>query len=88
MTEAQWLAVQQVLPPPKTRGRKPNDIRRVLNGILYLLRVGCSWRKLPRRYGNYVTCWLHYIRLQGDGTWRHIQHVLLTSSEQTGTSEV
>ncbi len=79
ITDAQWDAVQRVLPPPKTRGRKPSDTRRVLNGIVYVLQVGCPWRKLPRRYGNYVTCWRHYIRWQGDGTWRRIQHALLAS---------
>jgi two-component system, OmpR family, sensor kinase len=76
LSDAQWQAVQGVLPAPKPRGRKPTDLRRITNGILYVLRTESTWRQMPRRYGHYVTCWRYYIRWQGDGTWQRIQQIL------------
>jgi transposase len=37
------------------RGPKPQNNRRVLNGIFWVLRTGAPWRDLPERYGPYTT---------------------------------
>lgn len=52
--DAFWVTVEPLLPSPrpKRRGRRPLDQRRVLNGILYVLRTGCQWKMLPREYGS------------------------------------
>jgi transposase len=40
---------------PGTRGRPPVPFRKVLDGILYVLRTGCQWKAaLPREYGSGV----------------------------------
>jgi transposase len=58
LSDAQWQRIQPLLPAPKPTGRPRADDRRTLNGILYVLRPGCRWRKdLPDRYGSSVTCW-------------------------------
>src|ERR1700730_18642802 len=46
--------VQQLLPPPPPRrfrfpGRKPLDYRKVLTGILFVLKTGIAWDDLPVR---------------------------------------
>ena len=33
------------------RGRKPIPPRKVLEGIMYVLRNGCLWKALPKEYG-------------------------------------
>ncbi len=33
-------------------GRKAADPRKVLEGILYVLRTGCQWNAVPREYGS------------------------------------
>lgn len=49
-----WDAVKGCIPKPKTRktrqGRPPADSRKILNGVLYVLRTGCQWKMLPREY--------------------------------------
>jgi len=40
---------------PRRMGRPRADDRKVLNGILYVLRTGCRWKDMPREYGAYVT---------------------------------
>jgi putative transposase len=38
--------------PPKPTGRKREDARKILNGILYRLRTSCQWNHLPKQYGD------------------------------------
>ena len=33
-------------------GRKPPDMRRILEGIFYVLRTGIQWKAAPREYGS------------------------------------
>ena len=48
LTDAQWALIARLIPPAEPGGRdREVDLREVLNGILYLLRSGCSWRMLP-----------------------------------------
>jgi transposase len=60
VSDAFWATVEPLLPPPPRRGSKggrpPLEPRRVLNGILYVLRTGCQWKMLPREYGSGSTC--------------------------------
>ncbi|RLE68618.1 MAG: hypothetical protein DRJ34_02665 [Thermoprotei archaeon] len=43
LTDEQWERIRPLLPPPAQTGRPRADDRKVLNGILYVLRTGCAW---------------------------------------------
>jgi transposase/quinol monooxygenase YgiN len=77
LTDAQWAAVQQALPPRGRWGRPRADDRETLNGILYVLRNGCRWQDLPGQYGSPVTCWRRFVRWEADGTWERVWRALL-----------
>lgn len=79
LSDAQWARLAPLLPPPKRRGRPRADDRQTLNGILYILRTGCRWQDLPRRYGSPVTCWRRLEQWQRDGTWERVWHTLLAT---------
>jgi transposase len=55
-----WDEIKNILPkekPSKTVGRPTVEYRKVFDGILYVLRTGCQWKKmLPREYGSGSTC--------------------------------
>ena len=54
-----WMEVQPLLPrekAPGTNGRPVVPFRKVLDGILYVLRTGCQWKALPAEYGSGSTC--------------------------------
>lgn len=55
LSEAQWSYVKRYLPPQPLKGMSKMDDRRILNGILYVLKTGCSWVEMPRRYGSYMS---------------------------------
>ena len=51
--------IKLLLPPEKsnkTTGRPVIPFRKVLDGILYILRTGCQWKMLPKEYGSGSTC--------------------------------
>ena len=42
--------------PNNTIGRPAVSFRKVLDGILFVLRTGCQWKMLPKEYGSGSTC--------------------------------
>ena len=56
LTDAEWAWIEPFLPPEVGGGRhRDTELRAVVNGILYLLRSGCSWRMLPKDYPPWQT---------------------------------
>ena len=54
-----WDEIRLILPsekPANTIGRPAISFRKVLDGILYVLRTGCQWKMLPKEYGSGSTC--------------------------------
>ena len=50
-----WNEVKNLLPaekPVETIGRPVVPFRKVLDGVLYMLRTGCQWKMLPKEYGS------------------------------------
>ena len=46
-----WERIEPIIleeDPPKARGRKRSDPRQMLNGIIFRLRSGCQWNRLPK----------------------------------------
>ena len=42
--------------PKYTVGRPIIPFRKVMDGIVYVLRTGCQWKMLPKEYGSGSTC--------------------------------
>lgn len=73
LTDQQWAVVEPHLPKKVCRlGRKWLDNRKVLNGIVYVLKTGCAWADVPRDYGSPTTCWRRLQQWSADGTWEKI----------------
>ena len=54
-----WNIINAALPtekPNNTIGRLIVQFRKVMDGILYVLRTGCQWKMLPAEYGSGSTC--------------------------------
>ncbi len=87
LTDAQWEWIQPLLPLQGRMGRPRADDRKVLNGILYVLRTGCRWKDMPREYGAYVTAWRRLQRWQEEGVWDQIWQAVLSSLDEEGKLE-
>jgi len=72
-SDAQWKAVQPLIPPAQLGGR-PRDVemRWIINGILYIVRGGGSWRMLPTEYDPWPTVYGYFRKFQREGVWQQI----------------
>ena len=62
--------------PMDTRGKPRVDDRRVISGIVHVLRSGCPWRHAPREYGPPKTLYNRYVRWAIKGVWRRLFETL------------
>jgi transposase len=93
VTDELWEHVQPLLPPPPQRrfrfpGRKPLDYRKILTGILFVLKTGMAWEDLPAELGCGCgkTC-RHYLRAwHRAGVWLELHAVLL--AELNGADQI
>ncbi len=77
LTDAQWRLIVKRIPPAKPGGRyRSVNMREVINGILYLVRTGCSWRQLPHDFPPWGTVHWYYRSFRLDGTWQKIHDAL------------
>ena len=80
LTDAHWEQVRPLLPPQKPQtGRPAVDHRLMVEGMLWVVRPGSSWRELPERFGPWSTVASRYQRWLKEGLWVRILHVLLPS---------
>jgi putative transposase len=77
LTDAQWAILEPLLPKAKSLGRpRKNDLRRVLDAILYRNRNGCTWRALPHDFPPWRAVYNDFIRWRDDGTWAMLNEAL------------
>jgi transposase len=77
LSDEQWNELKPLIPPEKPGGRpRTQDMREVIDGILYVLRTGCPWQHMPHDLPNPKTCWSYFDRFSSDGTWRNIAETL------------
>src|SRR5438128_1852703 len=75
-----WFIVRTVLPAEelrRSRGRPWIESRRVLDGVLYVLRTGCQWKAVPAEYGSGSTVHRRFQRWVERGCWEAMWRLLL-----------
>jgi transposase len=53
--DALWERIEPLLPiyKPSCKGGRPRlEMRKVVTGILYVLRTGCQWKAMPKQFGS------------------------------------
>jgi transposase len=74
------------LPPQKPEtGHPAKDHRLVLNGILWVLSTGASWRDAPIEYGPWQTLSTRFYRWVKAGIWDQILADLQRQGDAEGT---
>ena len=57
---------------PRSRGLPRVDDRRVVSGIVYVIRNGLMWKDAPRRYGPHKTLYNRFVRWSRLGVFERI----------------
>lgn len=82
-SDEQWARIEPLL-PNKPRGVPRVDDRKVLSGIVQVLKSGCSWRHAPPEYGPRKTLYNRFVRWADRGIWEGIFHALAQNEELPG----
>jgi transposase len=51
--------------------------QRFLNGMLYVMRVGCPWRDMHERYGKWNSVYVRFRRWAEQGVWDALLETLV-----------
>jgi transposase len=84
LADEDWALIADVFPSPAATGRPRCDPRRVLDGILWVLRTGSPWRDLPEEFGAWKTAWRMFDQWNSDGTFDTILRRLQGSFATAG----
>lgn len=68
LTDAQFSKIEPYL-PTDTRGKARVDDRRVISGIVHVLKSGGRWVDAPTEYGPKKTLYNRYVRWAEKGVW-------------------
>ena len=75
-----WDRISTLFPtekPNNTIGRPAIPFRKVMDGILYVLRTGCQWKMLPKEYSSGSTCHRRFQQWVRKDVFKNIWMVLL-----------
>lgn len=75
LTEAQWGAIEPLLPKNQPGAGRTDD-RRVISGIVHVLKTGCRWQDCPSVYGPSTTIYNRFRRWTMRGLWRRLFEAL------------
>src|ERR1700691_3882469 len=66
LSDAEWMRIEPLMPRGR-RGAHRVDDRRVISGIVRMLRSGARWRDCHVGYGPYTTIYHRFKRWSGQG---------------------
>ncbi len=70
LTNEQISTIKQYF--PKSRGKARASDKKVISGIIYVLKNGLRWLDAPKAYGSHKTLYNRYIRWSKLGIWEKI----------------
>ena len=82
LSDEQWKKIAPLL-PTDVRGKERADDRRVISGILHVLKSGCRWCDCPPEYGPPTTIYNRFARWARRGVWEKLFRELAARGRAT-----
>jgi len=82
LSDEQWARIEPHL-PTDVRGRERVDDRRVISGIIHVLKSGCRWKDCPSEYGPPTTVYNRFARWAQRGVWEGLFRAFAQRSRST-----
>lgn len=94
LSDSLWARIEPLLPKPKSRyrgrgknrkhigGRPAADRRKLVTGILYVLRTGCQWNALPKEWGSGKTAHRYFQQWVRAGVFKRLWQAGLTEYDE------
>ena len=87
LNDEQWRQIEPHL-PRDVRGKDRVDDRRVISGILHVLKSGCRWCDCPPEYGPPTTIYNRFVRWAERGVWERLFRELAGRGRSTDTQMI
>ncbi len=82
-----WERIEKLIDdfdPTAPTGRKREDARKILDGLIFRFRTGCQWNHIPRVYGDDSTLHRTFQRWAQIGLFEKIWALLVEGCEELG----
>jgi transposase len=87
LTDEQWAAIEPHLPSNQPGARRVDD-RRVISGILHVLKTGSRWCDCPEAYGPSTTVYNRFNRWSRRRFWTGLLEALAGSGAMTRSTAI
>ena len=90
LSDDQYRLIEPMIPRPKPGGRpRTTDMRRLLDGLFYVVRTGCQWRHLPPppAFPPWPTVYGYFRTFLVAGTWESMRHHLVMMLREQASRE-
>ena len=87
LSDEQWTRIEPHL-PTDVRGVKRADDRRVISGIVHVLKSGCRWCDCPQAYGPPTTIYNRFVRWARRGIWENLFRELAGNGRSADTQMI
>ncbi len=90
LSHDQYRLIEPLIPPAKPGGRpRTTDMRRLLDGLFYVVRTGCQWRHLPPppAFPPWPTVYGYFRAFLAAGVWESLRHHLVVMLREGGGRE-
>ena len=87
LSDEAWAAIEPHLPRNQPGARRVDD-RRVISGILHVLKSGCRWSDCPAGYGPSTTVYNRFNRWSARGFWLKLLDALVDAGAVTRSTAI
>ena len=87
LSDEAWTAIKPHLPHNQPGARRVDD-RRVISGILHVLKAGCRWCDCPAEYGPSTTIYNRFNRWSRRGFWLRLLDALVAAGAVTRSTAI
>ncbi len=87
LSDDAWAAIEPHLPRNQPGARRVDD-RRVISGILHVLKAGCRWCDCPADYGPSTTVYNRFNRWSARGFWLKLLDALVDAGAVTRSTAI
>jgi len=87
LNDEQWTRIEPHL-PTDVRGVERKDDRRVISGIIHVLRTWGRWCDCPPEYGPHTTIYNRFVRWARRGIWENLFRKLAGNGRSTETQMI
>lgn len=87
LSDEAWAAIEPHLPKNQPGARRVDD-RRVISGIIHVLKSGCRWCDCPADYGPSTTIYNRFNRWSRRGFWTKLLDALAAAGAVTKSTAI